>query len=73
MKEKIIKVINEVFEIDNANEQTSQKNCEQWDSLRHLNLILSLEEEFHTSFEPEEIAMMKDYSSVETMIKKKIG
>ncbi len=72
MKEKIIKVMNEVFDIDNANEQISQKNCDKWDSLNHLNLILSLEETFNISFEPEEIAQMKDFSSVETMIKKKI-
>lgn len=73
MKERIIKVMNEVFDIDNANTETSQKNCDKWDSLNHLNLVLSLEEEFHISFEPEEIAQMKDFSSVEMMIKKKIG
>lgn len=71
MKERIFKVMNEVFDIDNANQETSQKNCEKWDSLNHLNLILALEEEFDLSFEPEEISIMKDVPSIERIIKEK--
>ena len=71
MKDRIIKVMKEVFEIENIDETVSQKNCEKWDSLNHLNLVIALEEEFNVSFEPEEIAQMKDYSAVEKLIKEK--
>jgi len=36
-----------------------------WDSLRHLNLIIELENEFNISFELEEIAEMKSISLIE--------
>jgi acyl carrier protein len=71
MKDRIIKVMKEVFEIENIDETVSQKNCEKWDSLNHLNLVIALEEEFNISFEPEEIAQMKDYFAVEKLIKEK--
>ena len=50
----------------------SQKNCEAWDSVNHLNLILALETEFGVTFEPEEIAAMQDLSAVESQIRTKI-
>lgn len=50
----------------------SQKNCETWDSVNHLNLILALEAEFGVTFEPEEIAAMQDLSAVENQIRTKI-
>ena len=50
----------------------SQKNCEAWDSVNHLNLILALEAEFGVTFEPEEIAAMQDLSAVENQIRAKI-
>lgn len=50
----------------------SQKNCEAWDSVNHLNLILALEAEFGVTFEPEEIAAMQDLSAVENQIRTKI-
>lgn len=50
----------------------SQKNCEAWDSVNHLNLILALEAEFGVAFEPEEIAAMQDLSTVESQIRTKI-
>jgi len=72
MKERILAAMNAAFGIDNASEETSQKNCAEWDSLHHLDLILNLEDEFDLSFEPEEIAEMIDYPAVEAMVKQKI-
>jgi len=72
MKEKILEIMNDTFGIDNADEETSQKNCATWDSMNHLNLILGLEEEFEVSFEPEEIAQMTDFKAVEKMLAAKI-
>ena len=57
-----------VFETQGLNSDCSQKNCENWDSLHHLNLIVSLEEEFEMEFEPEEIAKMTDFNAVKNMI-----
>ena len=46
----------------------SQKNCEAWDSVNHLNLILALEAEFGVTFEPEEIAAMQDLETVKKQL-----
>ncbi len=70
MREKIINIVSRVFEIE-VNKNTDQKNCAAWDSLRHLNLIIELEDEFNISFEPEEIAQMKSILEIENIILKK--
>jgi len=71
MREKIINIVSRVFEVE-VNENTDQKNCAAWDSLRHLNLIIELEDEFNISFEPEEIAEMKSLGKIEEIIKLKL-
>lgn len=72
MEKRIIDIMKRVFQIDDISPQTSQANCEKWDSLHHLNLIVELEEEFDTEFEPEEIAEMKSFDIVKKMISNKI-
>jgi len=70
MTDKIIEIISGVLET-NVDSNASQATCEKWDSLQHLNIIVALEEEFDLSFEPEEIAEMKDIYTIEQMIQKK--
>jgi acyl carrier protein len=62
----------ETFGVKDVTTEASQKNCEQWDSLRHLALASELEEAFDLELEPEEIAEMTDFSRVVTMLKSKI-
>ena len=38
----------------NINENTSPEEINSWDSLNHLNIILSIEEEFDLSIPPED-------------------
>jgi acyl carrier protein len=47
MKEKVIEVMKEVLETEDISLNTSQENCENWNSLRHLNLVSELEEAFN--------------------------
>lgn len=70
MKQKIKEIAAQVFETQ-VNDDTNQDNCENWDSLRHLNFIIELETQFDVSFEPEEIAAMTSLSIVESMIQQK--
>lgn len=58
----------EVFQTEDITPETSQSNCENWDSLRHLNLIVELEDAFDTEFEPEEIAEMKSFEAVKSAV-----
>lgn len=58
--------------IDSVPEELSQKTCEAWDSVNHLNLILALEAEFGVTFEPEEIASMQDFSAARKLLSGKL-
>ncbi|WP_164123634.1 acyl carrier protein [Sphingobacterium sp. xlx-130] len=72
MKEKIVEIMSEVFElpIDEFPIDITQENIENWDSLRHLNLIVELEDAFDKSFEPEEISEMVSIDSIIAFIEK---
>lgn len=72
MDQKILHIMEEVFNTPNLTINTNQNNCEKWDSLHHLNLIVELEDEFDVEFEPEEIAEMKSFESVKNMIETKL-
>lgn len=45
--------------------ESSTENTGSWDSVHHLNLVLALEQEFDTQFDPEEIDKM---TSIQRMV-----
>lgn len=63
MKEKLLNIFKEALEAPNIDENVSQTNCENWDSIRHLNLIVAIEGEFNISLEPEEMEKMVDFKT----------
>lgn len=71
LEEKILGIMREVFDTTDVNDQTSQRNCENWDSLRHLSLASELEEAFDIELEPEEIGQMTDFSRVVETVRAK--
>lgn len=71
MDNKILEIMESVFQTSGLTPETSQSNCEKWDSLHHLNLIVELEDEFDMEFEPEEIAEMKSFDAVKKTIEAK--
>lgn len=68
MDDKILEIMCRVFETQGLTKDCSQSNCEKWDSLHHLNLIVELEDEFDTEFEPEEIAEMKSFAAIKSAL-----
>ena len=68
--EKLLKIVEEVFEMP-ITKEFSTFNCEKWDSLRHLNLVIALEAAFDVSFEPEEIIQMKSIADMEKILREK--
>lgn len=67
---KIKQVMSAVFEIpvESVRDEASIDNIETWDSLRHLNLILALEEEFGISIPDEEVGNLVNYKLIELII-----
>jgi acyl carrier protein len=72
LEEKVLEIMRETFEIEDVSTNVSQKNCDRWDSLRHLTMASELEEAFDIELEPEEIAEMTDFSRVITMLQSKL-
>lgn len=72
IEEKVLEIMRMTFGVDEVTTDASQKNCEQWDSLRHLTLASELEDAFDLELEPEEIAEMTDFARVVAMLKSKL-
>ena len=69
MEKKILELMKKVFHTDSIDETCSQGNCEKWDSMNHLNLVVELELEYGISLEPEEIANMRSFNDVVQIVK----
>ena len=70
LDKKIKKIMANVFkiELDNINNDSSPNSIKEWDSLKHLNLIVALEEEFEIKFDEDEIASMISFSIISATI-----
>jgi acyl carrier protein len=74
MEDRIINVMAAVFEVpvDEIIDESSSDNIESWDSLKHMNLIIALEEEFGVQFTDEEIVQMINYALIKLILSKKV-
>ena len=52
---------------------SSPDTVENWDSLRHLNLVLGLEGDFGVQFSPEEIAAMQTIERIALLLHNKLS
>lgn len=72
MEEKVLHILRTVLENNTLDKTCSQENCEAWDSLHHLNICFELEGEFGVVFQPNEMAAMKSFDDVITLLKTKL-
>lgn len=74
MKDKVKEIIARVFnlEANSIGDDASPDNILHWDSLNHMNLIVSLEEEFDIRFTDEEIIEMLNLELIVYTIKLKV-
>ena len=73
MEEKVLEILKDLFELDTVDETCSQENCEKWDSMGQLNLVVELETEFDVTLEPEEIGEMKSFNDIIRILKTKVA
>ena len=73
MESRIKNVMASVFEVDSSqiNSDTSPDTLESWDSLKHMNLILALEEEFGVEFDDDDITNMINFNLILLILKEK--
>ena len=60
MKKKVFDIIAQVMNVpvESVKDDSSPDTVETWDSLKHMSLVLTLEEEFDVQFSDEEIVKM---------------
>jgi acyl carrier protein len=73
MEQRIKNVMASAFtcDISEISENASPDTIEQWDSLKHMNLIVALEEEFGVTFSEDEIVEMLNYKLIRETLKGK--
>jgi acyl carrier protein len=53
------------------NADASPANVKSWDSVEHLNLVLSLEQRFSVEFQPDEIEQMNSLGKIVELLEQK--
>ena len=71
MEKKVYEVISKVMKvpIEKLSIDSSPDTLEEWDSLSHINLIMSLEDEFNIQFSEEQIIEMLNVELIILTIK----
>ena len=57
MRARVYKVVSQILDVPESeiNDDSSSDTIESWNSLKHMNLILGLEQEFNIQFSDEQI------------------
>lgn len=67
---KLAKIMASVFSVpeEEITDKTSMDNLSQWDSVKHLNLVLCIEDEFRISLSEEQILEMLSVELVKIIL-----
>jgi acyl carrier protein len=74
MEERVKQIMADIFDINpkKINKSTSMDNVDSWDSLKHINLILELEQEFKISLDTKEIESMLSFDDILKTLKMRL-
>lgn len=66
-------ILSQILEIsiENICETTSMKNLPNWDSLKHIAVVVALEDQYDIEFTMDEIVAMTNYSGIIRMLDRK--
>ena len=73
MEESLKTLLSDLFALapQQIGDDFAMKDNEQWDSLKHMELISALEDRFQVEFDFEEIVKMQDLGSIKTILEVK--
>ncbi len=71
MQERIRVVMAQIFnvDIDSITEESSPENIERWDSLKHIQLVLAIEDEFDITFSDDDIPNLLSTRVIEDTVR----
>lgn len=66
MEERIIAIVANVMNAsrDSLGPESSPKTVKEWDSLKHMNLVLAIEDEFGVQFSDQQIARLTNIAAI---------
>lgn len=75
MEDKVKQIMAVALEVsaDEIDDDSSPDTIETWDSLRHMNLVLALEEEFGVQFEAEQVVEMLNFRLIILTLQELLG
>ena len=72
--QELNRIINKVLKIDirELNENISMQDCEIWDSLKHMELIISIEENLNIELSMDDVMNMTDIKTIKKIVNEKL-
>jgi acyl carrier protein len=69
-EQRLKKVLSNILDIPETeiNEQSSMKSISNWDSLKHIQLMTAIEEEFEVTLSLEDMIAMTNYPTILTTV-----
>jgi acyl carrier protein len=73
--EHVRRVVSDVLGVPSAQltETSSPETIESWDSVQHLSIVLSIEQEFGIQLDPEDIEKARSVGALERLVRSKRG
>ncbi|HEB9342773.1 TPA: acyl carrier protein [Campylobacter coli] len=72
MEKKFYEILENILETEvNENTNINMENCKNWTSLTHIDIIMSLEEEFDIKFNKNELSQLMSQNELLKAIKEK--
>ena len=70
MEEKIAQILSQILGTEiHVGDNVSAQNTPKWDSLKSIEIIMTLEEEFDISFNPSDIPQLKSMDAIVKKVK----
>ncbi len=70
IEEKIAKILSVILKKEiSPNDDVSMENCYEWDSMKHIEIIVTIEDELGVSFIPEDIPQMTTMQKIIQKVK----
>jgi acyl carrier protein len=74
IRDRVAQVISSVMNIpaSQLTDSSSPESVSQWESMKHINLVLALEEEFDVRFDDQQISELQSVTSIVSVIESSI-
>lgn len=73
MREDLRQILLDVLEVDTISDSDTIDTVEKWDSVRHLKLVMAIEQHFNVTFEADEIFELGSVQAIIDAVNRQTG